>query len=66
MLCKKCGHVFKAYREPKENYLYYLYNTEVTLDYKNIFKIMQNQSFKNIKLKTTLFVLILEAMTDQC
>lgn len=56
MLCKKCGHVFlKHIVNQKENYLYYLYNTEVTLGLQNHFDIYAETIIKDFKIKKNSF-----------
>lgn len=56
MLCQKCNHVFlKHIVNQKENYLYYLYNTEVTLGLQKHFENYAETIIKNFKIKKNSF-----------
>ena len=56
MLCKKCGHVFlKHIVNQKENYLYYLYNTEVTLGLQKYFQNYAKSIVQKFKIKKKSF-----------
>ena len=56
MLCKKCGHVFlKHIVNQKENYLYYLYNTEVTLGLQKHFQNYAKSIIQKYKIKSKSF-----------
>ncbi len=56
MLCKKCGHVFlKHIVNQKENYLYYLYNTEVTLGLQKHFQNYAKSIIQKYKIENNSF-----------